>query len=152
MSSQRYRPVGLAALTNKNLSASTYASRGSAIRDAHVQALETQLSVFRQALEDFKTRHAKKIQSDPSFRAEFAHMCNAIGVDPLATSSRNTKDGSWWAQMRGAKMNNYYLELGVRIVEVCRESRQMNGGMIALEELRKRVALGVENQDREYVF
>lgn len=75
-------------------------------------------------------------------------MCNAIGVDPLAssnTSSRKGKgngSGSVWAQMLGGSVNDFYFELAVRVVEVCRDTRKENGGMIAVGEVRQRVQKG----------
>ncbi|KAF8466426.1 hypothetical protein BDZ91DRAFT_776543 [Kalaharituber pfeilii] len=41
---------------------------------------DCELSVFQAAL-------AQDIRSNPEYRAEFASMCTAIGVDPLASSS-----------------------------------------------------------------
>ena len=74
-------------------------------------------------------------------------MCNAIGVDPLAGSNVKGKGGkggkgSWWAQMLGGDVNDFYFELAVRVVEVCRASRGENGGLIGVEDCRERVAKG----------
>lgn len=74
-------------------------------------------------------------------------MCNAIGVDPLAGSNVKGKSakggkGSWWAQMLGGDVNDFYFELAVRVVEVCRASRGENGGLMGLEECRERVGRG----------
>lgn len=71
-------------------------------------------------------------------------MCNAIGVDPLASShtSKDGKGGSIWAQMLGESVNDFYFELAVRVVEVCRETRAENGGMIAAAEVKRRVQKG----------
>ena len=74
-------------------------------------------------------------------------MCNAIGVDPLAGS--NVKGhgggkgkGSWWAQLLGEDVNDFYFGLGVRVVEVCRGTRGENGGLIGVGEVRERVRKG----------
>jgi ESCRT-II complex subunit VPS22 len=75
-------------------------------------------------------------------------MCNAIGVDPLAgsnvkgASNSNGKASSVWAKMLGSSVNDFYFELAVRVVEVCRETRAENGGMIAVSEMRKRIEKG----------
>jgi len=75
-------------------------------------------------------------------------MCNAIGVDPLAGSnvkgagSGASGKGSVWAKMLGSSVNDFYFELAVRVVEVCRETRSENGGMIAVSEVQKRVTKG----------
>ena len=74
-------------------------------------------------------------------------MCNAIGVDPLAGSNvkgKSAKGGakSWWAQMLGGDVNDFYFEVAVRVVEVCRNSRGENGGLMGVEECKKRVGQG----------
>lgn len=147
MSSNR-RGVGLSAFSNAAISSDKYAAHGASLKSSHADALANQLSVFQAALHNFSLTHAKDIRSNPIFRAEFARMCHAIGVDPLAGSNvkaakdASGKGGSVWAKMLGTSVNDFYFELGVRLVEVCRESRAENGGMIALSEARKRIAGG----------
>ncbi|KXS93966.1 hypothetical protein AC578_4 [Pseudocercospora eumusae] len=146
MSSNR-RGVGLTAFSNAAISSDKYAAHGAALRSNHADALANQLAVFQAALHNFSLTHAKDIRSNPTFRAEFARMCHAIGVDPLAGSNTKAREasgkgGSVWAKMLGTSVNDFYFELGVRLVEVCRESRGENGGMIALSEARKRIASG----------
>ena len=115
------------------------------MRQSHLDGMQTQLSVFQQLLHQFSIQHAKEIRSNPTFRAEFARMCSAIGVDPLA-SSHQSKDGkaggSFWSQMLGGSVNDFYFEIAVRVVEVCRATRAENGGMMALAEVRTRVEKG----------
>ncbi|OJD39829.1 eap30 vps36 family protein [Diplodia corticola] len=148
MSSSR-RGVGLSAFDQHRITQAQYASHGSNLRTQQARSLETQLSVFQSLLHQFSITHAKDIRSNPTFRAEFARMCNAIGVDPLASSNRKggggdakSGGGSVWAQMLGSSVNDFYFELAVRVVEVCRETRAENGGMIALNEVRQRVQKG----------
>lgn len=146
MASNR-RGVGLSAFSRNALTSDHYASHGAALRSAHADSLANQLSVFQAALHSFSISHGAEIRSNPSFRAEFARMCNAIGVDPLASSNhKGAKSGkgagSFWAQMLGGSVNDFYFELAVRVVEVCRETRAENGGMIDVAEVRKRVEKG----------
>ena len=148
MASNR-RGVGLSAFSNAAISSDQYARHGAALRTSHADALANQLSVFQAALHNFSLTHAKDIRSNPTFRAEFARMCNAIGVDPLAGSNVKGASGvapgggkSVWAKMLGSSVNDFYFELAVRVVEVCRETRNENGGMIALSEVRKRIERG----------
>lgn len=145
MSSNR-RGVGLSAFTRNHISTAQYASHGNALRSAQSDSLQTQLSVFQSLLHQFSITHAKDIRSNPTFRAEFARMCNAIGVDPLASSNagggKAESGGSFWAQMLGGSVNDFYFELAVRVVEVCRDTRAENGGMIAVAEVRQRVQKG----------
>lgn len=143
--------VGLAAFDRSRLTSAQYASHGSSLRSANAQALETQLAVFRSLLQQFAQTHAKDIRSNPTFRAQFARMCAAIGVDPLASSSGGSggKDGggggagsSIWAQLLGRSVNDFYFELAVRVVEVCGETRGENGGLIELRKVRERIMRG----------
>jgi len=142
------RGVGLSAFSRNALTNDHYASHGASLRTAHAESLANQLSVFQAALHSFSISHGSEIRSNPSFRAEFARMCNAIGVDPLASSNHKgakggkNEGGSFWAQMLGGSVNDFYFELAVRVVEVCRETRSENGGMISVTEVQKRVEKG----------
>ena len=134
--------VGLAAFDRSRIKSAQYASHGNSLRSSHSTSLATQLSVFRSLLQQFAQTHAKDIRSNPSFRAEFARMCAAIGVDPLASSSGAAgKDGggSFWAQLLGGTVNDFYFELAVRVVEVCGASREENGGLIGVKEVKDRI-------------
>jgi ESCRT-II complex subunit VPS22 len=138
--------VGLAAFDRSRLTSAQYASHGSSLRSANAAALETQLAVFRSLLHQFAATHAKDIRSNPTFRAQFARMCAAIGVDPLASSTSTGSGGegkggggSIWAQLLGRSVNDFYFELAVRVVEVCSETRGENGGLIELRKVRERI-------------
>ncbi|KAG8161620.1 hypothetical protein KVR01_008607 [Diaporthe batatas] len=137
--------VGLAAFDRSRITSAQYASHGNTLRSANAQALETQLSVFRSLLQQFAQTHAKDIRSSPSFRAQFARMCAAIGVDPLASSnsgSSSSAGGSIWAQLLGRSVNDFYFELAVRVVEVCGETRSENGGLIEVRKVKERIMRG----------
>ena len=147
--------VGLGAFDRRQLTSQQYASHGNALRTEQLSSLTTQLSVFQSLLQQFAVTHAKDIRSNPTFRAEFARMCNAIGVDPLASSS-GKQEGNFWAQMLGGSVNDFYFELAVRVVEVCRATREVNGGLIGVRECRERIAagrgVGAGVEVSEYVF
>lgn len=132
--------VGLAAFDRSRITSAQYASHGSNLRSTNAQALETQLAVFRSLLQQFAQTHGKDIRSNPTFRAQFARMCSAIGVDPLA-SSNSASGGSIWAQLLGRTVNDFYFELAVRVVEVCAATRAENGGLIEVRKVRDRLAL-----------
>lgn len=130
--------VGLAAFDRNRLTSAQYASHGSTLRSTNAQALETQLSVFRSLLQQFAQTHAKDIRSNPTFRAQFARMCAAIGVDPLASSNgAGGQSTSIWAQLLGRSVNDFYFELAVKVVEVCGETRGENGGLIEVRKVRE---------------
>ncbi|ORX99537.1 EAP30/Vps36 family-domain-containing protein [Clohesyomyces aquaticus] len=147
------RTPGLSSLTTSRISSSQYASHGASLRTQQSQSLATQLSVFQSLLHNFAITHSKDIRANPEFRAEFARMCSALGVDFLASShhrgtqdSAAGKDGSSiWAQMLGSSVNDFYFNLGVLIVEHCRATRSENGGLISVAEIRQRIEQGQSN-------
>lgn len=142
------RGVGLSAFQNRSSLSTSYATHGASLRSTHLSSLQTQLSVFQSLLHNFALQHADTIKSNPSFRAEFARMCNAIGVDPLAGSNVKGKGaakggfGSLWAKVLGGDVNDFYFELAVRVVEVCRGSRGENGGLLGVEVCKEQVKKG----------
>lgn len=144
------RGVGLGAFVNRNQTTQSYATHGANLRSTHLASLQTQLSVFQSLLHTFALEHSSTIKSNPTFRAEFARMCNTIGVDPLAASNIKGKNGrrglgeggSFWTQILGGDMNDFYFEVAVRVVELCRETRSENGGLLGVEECRTRVGKG----------
>ncbi|KAI5292165.1 hypothetical protein KEM55_008038 [Ascosphaera atra] len=143
------RGVGLSAFANRTQTSQSYATHGANLRSEHSNSLQTQLSVFQSLLHNFAMQHGDEIKSDPEFRAEFARMCNAIGVDPLAGSNTRGRSkrglgsgGSFWTQVLGGDVNDFYFEVAGRVVELCRETRGENGGLIGVEECRKAVARG----------
>jgi ESCRT-II complex subunit VPS22 len=130
------KKVGLAAFEDTK---SAYQDLSSTILQKQVEELNTQLSVFQSALNYFAVEHAAEIRTNPEFRSHFARMCTAIGVDPLASSS-NKKGGSLWASLLGKDVSDFYFELAVRIVEICRLTRNVNGGIIPVSEVKSRLA------------
>ena len=44
--------------------------------------------------------------------------------------------------MLGGDVNDFYFGLAVRVVEVCRESRGENGGLLGVKECKERVRKG----------
>lgn len=145
MSTGRGRGVGLSAFQNRSSLSTSYATHGAALRSSNLDSLSTQLSVFQSLLHTFALQHSETIRQNPSFRAEFARMCNAIGVDPLAGSNiAGKKKGgkSWWDQVLGADVGDFYFAVAVRIVEVCRATRGENGGLIGVKECKEQVGKG----------
>lgn len=137
------RGVGLGAFTNRTQASQSYASHGSQLKSSNAASLQTQLSVFQSLLHTFALEHASDIKSNPTFRAEFARMCNAIGVDPLAGSNvKGKRAESLWAKVLGHDVNDFYFEVAVRIVELCRSTRGENGGLLGVKECCESVGKG----------
>ncbi|KAG0328231.1 Vacuolar protein sorting-associated protein SNF8 [Podila humilis] len=93
--------------------------------------LQSQLETFRDNLETFARLHRKDIQKDPIFRMHFQKMCGNIGVDPLASSK------GYWGELLG--VGDFYYELGIQIIDVCLSTRALNGGLMELSEVKRRV-------------
>ncbi|KAF3094272.1 hypothetical protein TWF706_008501 [Orbilia oligospora] len=130
------RRVGLAALDRRAQDSQTRSTHGATLRRTHQSELTTQLSVFQAALSTFSTQYSSEIRQNPKFRSEFARMCTTIGIDPLAASSNRPKEkgGSIWSELLGTQVNDFYFELAVKIVEVCRDTRSKNGGLISVRK------------------
>ncbi|KAF1933033.1 EAP30-domain-containing protein [Didymella exigua CBS 183.55] len=151
----RRRTPGLSSLSTTRLQTHHYTSHGAKLRSTASQSLETQLSVFQSLVHNFALTHSKEIRANPAFRAEFARMCAALGIDFLASSytrdtgskarGKSTKSGegvSIWASVLGGSVHDFYFNLGVTIVDVCRETRAENGGLISLSDLKTHMARG----------
>lgn len=74
-------------------------------------------------------------------------MCNAIGVDPLAASNVKGKGAQvktgWWAQLtKRGDGSDLHLRVAMRVVEICRASRNENGGLIGVQECKVKVRKG----------
>ncbi|KAK1939804.1 putative Vacuolar-sorting protein SNF8 [Babesia divergens] len=94
------------------------------------ESLETYSEIadeFRKKLRSFVGKYKKLIHDDPAFRLEFLEMCDLMGVDPLLQSSGQ------WARMLG--LSSFYAELTVRVLDVCLQTRAMNGGCCEMTQM-----------------
>jgi len=139
------RRVGLAALDRHTLSQSSYNTLSSSISQHQVEEFHLHLTQFRSALEHFALKHRKTIASDPGFRKQFAQMCANIGVDPLA----GPRKGGWWAEALGF-LGDWTFELAVQIVDICVSTREINGGVIDMDEVIRllRKLRGLEGESK----
>ncbi|KAF3033659.1 hypothetical protein E8E11_002387 [Didymella keratinophila] len=151
----RRRTPGLSSLSSTRLQTHHYTSHGAKLRSSTASSLETQLSVFQSLVHNFALTHSKDIRANPAFRAEFARMCTALNIDFLASSyhkdGNNSSKGlakggkggeSIWASLLGGSVNDFYFNLGVTIVDICRSTRAENGGLISLSDLRAHISRG----------
>jgi len=88
--------------------------------------IENQLEVFKKNLEAFAVKYKDQLKKDPEFRQYFNELCAKIGVDPLVSSK------GFWGQLLG--VGDFYYELGVQIVEICIQTRPMNGGLMDMDD------------------
>lgn len=126
------RRVGLAAF---EASDEHYERVGEEFSAANTDIVNSQISRLQEHLSHFAHEHGHQIRTQPQFRTEFAQMCASIGVDLLSYSSSNGT-GSMWSRIMGKDVNDFYFGLAVRIIEKCRASRDKNGGVITLAQLR----------------
>ncbi|KAJ7391837.1 ESCRT-II subunit protein snf8 [Desmophyllum pertusum] len=99
-----------------------------------------QLDSFKTSLEDFAGKYKQEIRKNPEFRGHFQQMCARIGVDPAGIVKEGLDHFSSKGFLgRAAWCGDFYYELGVQIVEICMATRSRNGGLMALDELHKKI-------------
>lgn len=102
---------------------------GAELNAESVAAMDKQLAAFTADLGRFASAHSAEIQDNPVFRAKFHDMCHSLGVDPLAS-----RRGLW-----AAVLGDFYYVLGTRIVADCLATRPVDGGLVEIGELVKRI-------------
>lgn len=135
---------GLTALSRHTTSSAAYSHLSTQLSSQHLTDLRTQLDTFASALRQFAAQHRNDILKDAGFREEFQKMCAQIGVDPIgaADAGGNKVRGGGgvkglWNNVLG--LGDYYYELALQIVDVCLSTRDVNGGLIEIDELIRRV-------------
>eukprot|EP01023_Acetabularia_acetabulum_P015118 TRINITY_DN17334_c0_g1_i1.p1 TRINITY_DN17334_c0_g1~~TRINITY_DN17334_c0_g1_i1.p1 ORF type:complete len:215 (-),score=38.17 TRINITY_DN17334_c0_g1_i1:1-645(-) len=126
----RRRP-GIQGIQKTNQQKEQYKAKGEELSKDKMDNMREQYSKFKSSLEKFTQDYKQEIRSNPQFRAQFHTMCANIGVDPLSSNK------GMWAQLLG--FGDFYYELGVQIVEACLVTREINGGLMDLQNLRKYV-------------
>lgn len=107
-----------------------YLELGKHLTQRHADQLLTQLAVFQQALINFGSENGDVIATNDEYRTKFTSMCQLVGVDPLELMVHvHTQK----------KDDDFFIGLLVRIVEVCQETRDINGGLISMKELVSRL-------------
>lgn len=90
--------------------------------------LNEQLAIFQERLVTFSKKHNNEIQANPEFRSRFMRMCASIGIDPLSLFDKDKHLFNF---------NDFYYEVCVKVIEICRQTKDMNGGVISFDELEK---------------
>lgn len=104
-----------------------YTQLGKLLDQKHTDQLSTQLSVFQSVLVNFATKYEAQIKENSEFRAKFTKMCQLVGVDSLELLLLNSSNAR--------NKERFHIGLAVRIVEICLETRDLNGGLISYKEL-----------------
>lgn len=152
------KKVGLSAFTNSESALKQYQQLGKTLFEQQHEKLAVQLSVFQQALANFAKNHPDEIKGNEKFRSEFTKMCLSVGVDPLAASlskkpsssgsttvsgtstTNNKKKGkikSLWSKLLEDNNEEFYNELAVKVIEVCKQYQDLNGGITSIDEILK---------------
>ncbi|GAV54866.1 hypothetical protein ZYGR_0AS01890 [Zygosaccharomyces rouxii] len=119
-----------------------YEGISSAVLQRQNNELKEQLAVFQERLVGFAKKHNSEIQANPEFRSKFVRMCLSIGIDPLSLFD---KDKHLF------NVNDFYYEICVKVIEICRKTKDMNGGVLSFDELEKGYfrSLNVDMEDLE---
>lgn len=134
------RGPGLAALDRNLHSTTAFSSLGDSLTASQLTELRSQLDLFSSSLRQFSSQHRNEIRKNAEFRHAFQKMCYSIGVDPLSSSTRSSGGlAGLWSDMLG--LGDWQYELGVQIIDVCVSTRSANGGVIAMDDLIRRVTL-----------
>ncbi|KAJ3412415.1 hypothetical protein HDV05_000773 [Chytridiales sp. JEL 0842] len=106
----------------------------STLHAQNLSQLSTLLTTLKSHLQTFTTSHPSHLQN-PQLRSHLNLLFNTLGIDPLSTSAPQR---SVWASVMG-NVGDFYFGLGVQVVEACMMTRESNGGLIEIGELREMV-------------
>jgi len=123
------KKVGVSIVKKKQSESEQFSKVGKTLEENKLSFVQDILISFQSSLSDFASKHKNRINSDPEFRQQFHMMCISVGVDPLASSK------GFWSDILG--VGDFYFELGVKIINICVQTRLINGGIISLNELFK---------------
>jgi ESCRT-II complex subunit VPS22 len=121
------RGGGINALLKNKEQAEKFKERGQELQQMNLAQVKEQLEVFKKSLESFAEQYKDQLKKDPEFRQYFNELCSKIGVDPLVSSK------GFWGQLLG--VGDFYYELGVQIVEICIQTRPVNGGLMDMDDI-----------------
>ncbi|SGY50827.1 BQ5605_C001g00930 [Microbotryum silenes-dioicae] len=117
--------VGYTSLQRHLDSQSHYSTLSTSLLSSQAQSLQAQLQTFTTALASFSTTHRARILSSPTFRSEFTRLCAELGLDPLGGGKKKL-----WDRLG---LGEWYVALGVQVVDVCLDLRDATGGLVSVE-------------------
>jgi len=100
---------------------------GEQMETVRLEQAKDHFDSFRTSLTTFVEKHKNRINKDPNFRNSFHEMCTAVGVDPLRSNK------GFMADLLG--VGQFYSELGVQVLTIVLNSREVNGGVIEVSEV-----------------
>ncbi|ODV60438.1 ESCRT-II subunit protein SNF8 [Ascoidea rubescens DSM 1968] len=137
------RKLGLASFQNNE---DEFSKISSQLIQQQSNLLSDQLKLFQENLINFAKKYNNEIKNNPDFSRNFYKLCLSIGVDPLAasisvktttTTNTNThqKKNLWSNLILNDNDEEFYNELSVKIIEICRQTSNLNGGLISIKNL-----------------
>lgn len=82
--------------------------------------------VLKTNLSKYSEKYGEAIRQNKEKRAKFNQICNRIGIDPIVSKK------SMWG-----KFSDFYNQLSVQILRICEKQRELNGGLMRIDELVK---------------
>lgn len=116
---------GISSFDNRSTEKTKYQSLGKQISQSQSEELSTQLQVFQNALLSFRKQYSKELEKNPQIRSEFSEICTSFGIDPLVMSSSDVQ----------VDQDEKYNQLAVRIIELCKLTKSINGGIVLVDDL-----------------
>ncbi|WWC91277.1 uncharacterized protein L201_006220 [Kwoniella dendrophila CBS 6074] len=138
---------GISALSRHTTYSNHYNNLSNSISSKNLKDLTESFENFKFLLIEFSIKHKKDIRSDPGFRFQFQKLCSILGIDPLLSSSSSSSSSSKNEGVVGGGggiwnilgINEFEYELTVQLVDICVSTRNVNGGLISLDDLIKRI-------------
>lgn len=131
------KKVGLAAFDDNKIR--QYSELGHSLVQKKTNELTTQLQLFKSILLNFLKEHNEELSKGITLRNEFIKICRSVGIDPLQIYDKHD-----------SKMNEFYFELCVRIVEFSNSMKDINGGLLPVKDfLTKFKELNITFKDVE---
>ena len=98
-----------------------------------IQKLKECVVKLQDCLKGIVENQKKELQGDEEYQKKFYKLCNDIGVDPF------TQKKGFLAGLLNKNLDEYYRSLGMRVLNVCLNTRYENGGLIDILELKGRL-------------
>lgn len=111
---------GLSAFDNGRIQ--QYTELGNSLIRQKSNELSSQLQLFKSILLNFLEEHNDELSDDLKLRDEYIRTCSLVGIDPLQIYGKYHK------------MNEFYYELCVRIVEYGNRMKELNGGLTPVRQ------------------
>lgn len=126
-----HRKAGVKSIVDKRKQKDQFQKVGDSLRNDQAAQLKNTCSQFKVKLQEFAMQHASNLKSNILLRSQFLQMCYQLGVDPL------TSNKTFWNQLTG--LNDFYYILSIQIIQISLTTKQSNGGLIELGELKQKL-------------